>query len=378
MDKNKLSQNLNRAFGEKTVNVIMPKQFLANLSKIIEQQNKEISEVIAEKGKMNEALLKELVGQQKIAQELFVNLEQAIRESRVDRVEIDNFPEQKEIKIPETKIPEYPEYPKEIDVKKPKWYERFSDAKILKYIKEGFEWNAKQEQKVNLDKYQDKKEALAVRLVDKSGKTFYDAITQAIAGGIASPLDTHMFYYCDMDNQWESVKAHHGNLTIMSHLEHETVKGHSFYASTFDETLADEEGLILAFKTDPTQPMFFDIHAWGLLMTHIQIYEGRTWTAGTGTQLDIFNRNRNSVNTSTVWEDTTGAFLQTNHVIEKPAPNADGTLIVTHYFAGKQIGARIDIPLFLELKLDQTYVIYLASNKANNSGELGLSWHEHE
>jgi len=200
----KISKTLNEHFGDQRqdVRVVMPKAFLANLSKELGISNNLIAEAVSKNNTKEE--MKTLIADNLEMKKLLVHVEDAIRESRVDQVEILNLPKQKEIIIPE--------YPKEIDVKKPSWFKEYSDKSIKEILKNGFQGLAKQ---LNLDKYTEKKNALAVRLVDKEGKSFYDAMFQAISGGmpktltidsITNPVDTHVMGY--NGGSWRDVSAH--------------------------------------------------------------------------------------------------------------------------------------------------------------------------
>lgn len=178
MDKETLNQKLNEFLGKNLVHVKMPKEFLANLKTVILDNNKSLIAEIQKKN--NDDVVKALQEENAKLSGLFLKLQEAIKANRVDRVEIRNWPAP--IEIPEVK---FPEYPKEIEVKKPSWYEKFVPDKILEYIKAGFEFNKKSFESA-LDRHKEKENALAVRLVDKEGKEFYTAMFTAMMGGINS------------------------------------------------------------------------------------------------------------------------------------------------------------------------------------------------
>jgi len=172
----KISKTLNEVFGEEKqdVRVIMPKAFLANLSKELSISNKAIEEAVAKNNTKEE--LKTIIADNKELRNLMSNLENAIYESRVDRVEVANFPKSQKQK----------DFPKKIGVDfvgKPKWYKEFSDNRLVETLEKGLTWLGKQ---LSLDKYQKKENALAVKLVTKDGKDFYTAWFQAISGGSSS------------------------------------------------------------------------------------------------------------------------------------------------------------------------------------------------
>jgi len=172
---NEISKDIDEALGNKIteIKVVMPKAFLANLSKELATSNKVIADAVTKNDNKEE--LKTLIADNIELKKLYINLEKAIKDSRVDKVEILNPQKQKDIVIPK--------YPNKIAVNKPTWFKEYSDKGIKAILKNGFQGLAKQ---LNLDKYTEKKNALAVRLVDKTGKSFYDAMFQAISGGVGN------------------------------------------------------------------------------------------------------------------------------------------------------------------------------------------------
>lgn len=178
MDKETLNQKLNEFLGKNIVHVKMPHEFLSNLKTIIIENNKSL--IVELQKKNNDDVVKALQEENAKLSGLFLKLQEAIKANRIDRVEIRNWPAP--IEIPEVK---FPEYPKEIEIKKPAWYEKFVPDKILEYIKAGFEFNKKSFESA-LDRHKEKENALAVRLVDKEGKEFYTAMFTAMMGGINS------------------------------------------------------------------------------------------------------------------------------------------------------------------------------------------------
>lgn len=109
----------------------------------------------------------------------------------------------------------------------------------------------------------------------------------------------------------------------------------------------------------------------------IELYEGPTWTQGTGTAFPIFNRNRNSATTSVLLEDTTGAFVATNNLIRKPAGFAGGTVIHDFYlFGDKKIGGEARDVQEIILKSNTTYAVLVTAIDGTNSAQVILNWYE--
>jgi len=185
MDKEKVSQKLNEFFGDKTVKVFMPKQFLANLSTVLAKQN----EALLEQIKKNN-ISPELLADNKKTQDLLIELKKAIQEKRVEKVKVENFPEYPkfpkfpEIKIPEQKEIKIPEYPTKINLLEPSWYEKIQN-KLIEFLAEGFRM-VKKSFASDLDRHKAAKNALAVRLVTYDGKDFYTAMFSGGGGGTVS------------------------------------------------------------------------------------------------------------------------------------------------------------------------------------------------
>ena len=95
-----------------------------------------------------------------------------------NKIEITNFPKQKEINVPE--------FPKEISIKKPSWYQAITENSLLVLLQSIVNYTlaklSKMTFKSDLDNYKKKDNSLAVRLVDEKGNE-YTAISNSIGGG---------------------------------------------------------------------------------------------------------------------------------------------------------------------------------------------------
>ncbi len=94
------------------------------------------------------------------------------------KFEITNFPKQKEVNIPE--------FPKEIKVKKPSWYQAITENSLLVLLQSIANYTlaklSKMTFKSDLDEYKKKDNSLAVHLVDEKGNE-YTAMSNLIGGG---------------------------------------------------------------------------------------------------------------------------------------------------------------------------------------------------
>ena len=155
--------------------------------------------------------------------------------------------------------------------------------------------------------------------------------------------------------------------------------GASFYAYAYDLDLDINETITLAFKTPDTSMwshMF--VEAAGQARGRVELYEAPAWSTSTGTQSSVYNRNRNSNEATTVLEDTSGTFSETNNLVLNPTglTTGAGTIIDRQQFGdGKNAGIRRDEDEFI-LKQNTTYAIVITSEVVNSNDELQLSWYE--
>lgn len=100
-------------------------------------------------------------------------------------IKIDNInetPVVKSVKVSNLKDIKLPEQPKEISIKQPKWFSFKGISDTLTEIKKEIQ----RKSEFSLDKYQQKKEALAVRLVTKDGSEFYNAGGGSSSAGLTA------------------------------------------------------------------------------------------------------------------------------------------------------------------------------------------------
>ena len=156
---------------------------------------------------------------------------------------------------------------------------------------------------------------------------------------------------------------------------HEIHEGDSYIA----DNVVDAAGLDLAFKIPTGTKRAHLIFQWAAeSKAHIEIYEGRTWTAGSGSKVVIYNRDRNSTNTSQTQEDTTGTFGANMGVVKNPTGQAGGTVIHNEYSWSdkKETVRNRDVSEFI-LKNNSTYLIKLTSDDGVKGLHIALHWYEH-
>lgn len=160
---------------------------------------------------------------------------------------------------------------------------------------------------------------------------------------------------------------------------HEIHEGEFFVSDAVDTSMALNDTLILAFKTPNTTKQFhLLIEIASKSSAHVDILEGSTWNSSSGSQNPVFNRKRDSSNTTDVLEDTTGSFIDTNNIILNPVNVAGGTEIHDFYtFIGINVGGiRADIAEII-LNPNTTYAFVLTADAGSNAGHIILNWYEH-
>jgi hypothetical protein len=175
-------------------------------------------------------------------------------------------------------------------------------------------------------------------------------------------------------------------MTTISYPHHEVHEGSSFNSDAVDETMADDETIILAFKTMPGTKrahMFFGFHT--LVGGDLAVWEGATWTTSTGTLNPIINRKREaSMNSSGLLEDKTATptFTATNNILLNPTGLNTGSATKIHnpfaWGERKQLlaGGTREIEEYI-LKPDTQYAVVFTADGGSNKGQITLGWYEH-
>ena len=168
---------------------------------------------------------------------------------------------------------------------------------------------------------------------------------------------------------------------------HEIHDGDMYVAWTLDESIGTGDGsdLVLAFKTNSDAATTIYKHmqvSWACkAAAHLDIVEAPTWTAQTGSDVVIYNRERNSGNTTTVLQnESDAAFTDYNSMIKNPASFAGGTIIWQDYsFAGKKDDSdRSRQGNEIVLKANTTYGIRVVPDAADNGVFLRTNFYELE
>lgn len=169
----------------------------------------------------------------------------------------------------------------------------------------------------------------------------------------------------------------------ITYAHHEIHGGSSYTCQLVSESLADNASIAIAFKTPNTAKWLHLIPAFvAKAAGHLKIVENATWVASTGnTSLPVYNRNRNSLNTTGIEENTTVAtFTGTGNAIANPLglSEAGGTVIEKFYaFSDKKIGTEQRGTEELILKQDTKYSFVYKADAATNAAHIILNFYEH-
>lgn len=165
--------------------------------------------------------------------------------------------------------------------------------------------------------------------------------------------------------------------------------GHSFERH-IDSGNALVASLNVAFKTAPGTKLAHMIFGYGMSdEVLIEIFEGVTWTQGSGTALDIYNNNRNSGEDSAIiLEDKNQAtFTASNQVIKDVTGIAGDSSLDNRFENQYTYNAGLGVAITAEtrtavhewvLKADETYVVRMTQTDGNCKMSIDLHWYEYQ
>ncbi len=176
------------------------------------------------------------------------------------------------------------------------------------------------------------------------------------------------------------------SITTVTFEEHALHVGSSFASDFVDETLGDGDTIILAWKT-PSAPMFTHmvVGFTTLVGGDLTLWEGVTWTTGTGVLNPILNRRRDSATTSGLLEDLTATpvFTATGNVLSNVVGLNTGAATQLHHLHAWGIRNRLaaggarDTEEWI-LDPDTLYALVFTADGAANKAEVIANWYEHD
>ena len=178
-----------------------------------------------------------------------------------------------------------------------------------------------------------------------------------------------------------------GALNVIDYAHHEIHGGNMYTCHYSNECTNTDEMSIVAFNTGDSPKwchMFFA--AGGTALSHMAIYESPSLTAGAGTQLAVYNRERNSTNTSLVTSiEATPVVNKATSFDETEAAAASLTttteLMRVYMGSGEKkaaFGGLTRGEVELVLKQDTQYAFVVTSVDDNtNFHSITMNWYEH-
>lgn len=155
--------------------------------------------------------------------------------------------------------------------------------------------------------------------------------------------------------------------------------GQMFNTFCGDHALASGGTHSLCFKTTSNNFYHILIEASSTSESYVEFKEGVSWNPSTGTNVMIWNHNRNSTRLSSLQEDkTTGTFAATNTIIKDPTGITGGTTIDFHALGSTAKIGSTEIDHHIWILRDNTAYELKFTNESNQAvhSEMKLSWFE--
>ena len=171
-------------------------------------------------------------------------------------------------------------------------------------------------------------------------------------------------------------------LITVQNEHHEVHEGSAFSANHVDTSMAIGDTNELCFKTPAAGKL---IHLAGEFLTltggHLDLIEGPTWDASSGSAVAIYNRKRAAAMTSSVLlEDrSTGSFVANDELILNPTTFAGGTVLLPFYGFGQknQFSGGGQSALEWVLQPETQYAVRFVSTANSNAAQILMRWYEH-
>ena len=156
-------------------------------------------------------------------------------------------------------------------------------------------------------------------------------------------------------------------------------EGKSFFCEELKVLGSVNDTLALCFKTPPdsSERVNLVISSFMLAQGVVELIEGPTWDSSSGTQKTIYNRLRESSNTSGVLEDTTGSFAANSAMVLDPTNLTGGTAIMpVGTISGQTLWPGDPDRQEIVLNPDTTYCVRATALAGSNSAQMFLTWYE--
>ncbi len=169
-------------------------------------------------------------------------------------------------------------------------------------------------------------------------------------------------------------------VVAITNAHHRIHEGDSYHAGYADTDVGDNERIVLSFKTpNTTRWVHLVIDAESKGEAEVQIYEDMAITDNTGTTRRVYNRNRNSGNTSGVLDTSQNPDLANRVTLnaDMGSGSAYGTVLYDVAFGdAKKAGGEVRGTSEWILKPNTNYAFSFVSRSASNIMHLHLEWYE--
>ena len=165
---------------------------------------------------------------------------------------------------------------------------------------------------------------------------------------------------------------------------HEIHDGVHFHVSIVDETMADGDVIILAFKTPNTVKYVHMLTIFSAKVAgHVDLLEAGSWTHAQTSTVNIRNDNRNAGNTSGILNDFAQTAFNAGSLLGGSLAALQSLSSTTNIWqdyimaAGASRGGIRRGTDEVILKQNTTYVIRFTADGSSNGGFVALEWYEH-
>lgn len=165
-----------------------------------------------------------------------------------------------------------------------------------------------------------------------------------------------------------------GSALTISFAHHKIHEGDSYTAEVVAANGSGTKATITFTTPSSAKWIHIIIHARSSVEAHYTLGEDPTISDATGTNFIVYNRNRNSNNTSAVIGTRTATA---GRMTEGATVTSFGTILEEVHFGSGKTGGETRGDDEWILKQDKTYVIECESEAATSDNMIEIDWYEH-
>lgn len=182
------------------------------------------------------------------------------------------------------------------------------------------------------------------------------------------------------ENRW--IKTYTSGMRARATYEHshwEIHQGKSYTVNIADETMGAGDTIALALQTSGAGEIHMFADFGTIAAGHLTVYENADWSGGqTGTQISVYNRNRQSSNTPNVFTQwRASGVMENSGNVQGGMSGVNGTAIAQEYGWGSKFGGNLNRGQHeLILKTGTMYAFEVEADAGSNGASLVLNWYE--